>query len=62
MTHVGHMPVAAAARMLGKLSKRVRIDETAAERGHNYITLFVIDQATDLRVACLTCPACKMLQ
>jgi len=68
MTLVSHMPVAAAARMLGchdtKLwrvvhhyvaaalaemdlaaLKRVAIDETAARRGHNYITLFVdIDQ------------------
>ena len=64
MTLVIHMPVAAAARMLGEhdtklwrvvhhyveaaladldLSavKRVCIDETAAKRGHNYITLFV---------------------
>jgi len=64
MTLVIHMPVAAAARMLGchdtKLwrvvhhyvdeavaeldlaaLKRVCIDETAARRGHNYITLFV---------------------
>ncbi len=64
MTLIVHMPVAAAARMLGEhdtklwrvvhhyveealaeldLSalKRVCIDETAAKRGHNYITLFV---------------------
>lgn len=64
MTLVIHMPVAAAARMLGEhdtklwrvvhhyveaaladldLSAlaRVCIDETAAKRGHNYITLFV---------------------
>ena len=64
MTLVIHMPVAAAARILGEhdtklwrvvhhyveaalaeldLSalKRVCIDETAAKRGHNYITLFV---------------------
>ncbi|NJO56719.1 MAG: ISL3 family transposase, partial [Rhodospirillales bacterium] len=64
MTLVIHMPVAAAARMLGEhdtklwrvvhhyveealagldLSalRRVCIDETAAKRGHNYITLFV---------------------
>jgi transposase len=64
MTLVIHMPVAAAARMLGEHDtklwrvvhhyveqaladldlgalKRVCIDETAAKRGHNYITLFV---------------------
>jgi transposase len=64
MTLIIHMPVAAAARILGEhdtklwrvvhhyveaalagldLSalKRVCIDETAAKRGHNYITLFV---------------------
>ncbi|WP_166434336.1 helix-turn-helix domain-containing protein, partial [Vibrio viridaestus] len=64
MTLILHMPVAAAARMLGEhdttlwrvvhhyvdealadldLSAltRVCIDETAAKRGHNYITLFV---------------------
>lgn len=64
MTLVIHMPVAAAARMLGEHDtklwrvvhhyveaaladldladlRRVCIDETAAKRGHNYITLFV---------------------
>lgn len=64
MTLVIHMPVAAAARMLGchdtklwrvvhhyveaalvemdlSALQRVSIDETAAKRGHNYITLFV---------------------
>jgi transposase len=64
MTLVMHMPVAAAARILGEHDtklwrivhhyveaavdemdlgelRRVCIDETAAKRGHNYITLFV---------------------
>ncbi len=64
MTLVMHMPVAAAARILGEhdtklwrvvhhyveaavdemdlaAMRRVCIDETAAKRGHNYITLFV---------------------
>ena len=64
MTLVTHMPVAAAARLMGEHDtrlwriihhyveaalarldlaaiKRVCIDETAARRGHNYITLFV---------------------
>jgi len=75
MMLVIHMPVAAAARMLGEhdtklwrvvhhyvetalaeldLSalKRVSIDETAARRGHNYITLFVdIDQRRVVHIA-----------
>jgi transposase len=64
MTLVTHMPVAAAARLVGEHDtrlwrvvihyveaalarldladlKRVAIDETAAKRGHNYISLFV---------------------
>jgi transposase len=64
MTLIMHMPVAAAARILGEhdtklwrvvhhyveaavdemdlaAMRRVCIDETAAKRGHNYITLFV---------------------
>src|SRR5262245_38878400 len=53
MTLVTAMPVAAAARLVGEHDtrlwrvvqhydlRRVAIDETAAKRGHNYITLFV---------------------
>ena len=75
MTLVAHMPVAAAARLVGEHDtrlwrivfhyvkaavarmdladlRRVCIDETAAKRGHDYITIFVdIDQRSVVFVA-----------
>jgi transposase len=40
-TLVTHMTVAAAARMDLVSLRRICIDETAAKRGHDYITIFV---------------------